>query len=79
VETGNADAGFTALSVVLSPALKNKGHWAEVPADLYAPLAQGAVLTARGAENPAARRYLDFLRSEPAKKILREYGYDVPK
>lgn len=80
VETGNADAGFVALSIVKSPRLANKGRWAEVPPALYAsvPLDHAAVLTTRGAKNAAAKRYLDFLGSEPAKKILRDYGYNVP-
>jgi molybdate transport system substrate-binding protein len=80
VETGNADAGFVAMSLVLSPKLTNKGRWAEVPAAHYAtvPLDHAAVLTHRGTANPAAKRYLDFLASEPAKKILRAYGYGVP-
>jgi molybdate transport system substrate-binding protein len=78
VSTGNADAGFVALSVVLSPALKNMGRWSEVPSTLYTPLEQGAVLTTRGATNPAAQRYLEFLRSEAAKKILHDYGYGIP-
>lgn len=77
VETGNADAGFVALSLVLSPRLRDRGRWLEVPADLHAPLAHGAVLTTRGAANPAARRYFEFLRSEPAKKILRASGYSA--
>lgn len=80
VETGNADAGFVALSILKSPRLANKGRWAEVPPALYAsvPLDHAVVLTMRGARNPAAKRYLEFLRSEPAKKILRDYGYNVP-
>ena len=80
IETGNADAGFVALSLVLSPKLANKGRSLEVPPALYAtvPLDHAAVLTTRGTKNPAAKRYLDFLASEPARKILREYGYHVP-
>lgn len=79
VETGNADAGFVAMSLVLSPKLANKGRWKEVPLALYAsvPLDHAGVLTTRGAANPAAKRYLDFLGSEPVKKILREFGYGV--
>lgn len=80
VETGNADAGFVALSLVLSPKLTNKGRWKEVPAADYAavPLHHAGVLTNQGATNPAAKRYLDFLASEPAKKILHDFGYGVP-
>jgi molybdate transport system substrate-binding protein len=78
VETGNADAGFVALSLVLSPKLKDHGHWTEVPAELYAPLGQAAVLTLRGASNPAAQAYLDFLGSPVAAKILEQFGYRLP-
>lgn len=78
VETGNADAGFVALSLVLSPRLQEQGRWSEVPAGLHAPLAQGAVITNRGATNPAATRYLAFLRGPEARKILERFGYGVP-
>ena len=77
VETGNADAGLVALSLVLSPKLKNRGRWIEVPNDAHAPLAQGAVMTRRGANNPVAQRYLDFLQSKTARKVFGEYGYAV--
>lgn len=80
VETGNADIGFVALSLVLLTKLSNKGKWTEVPVALYGAgaLDHAGVLTTRGAANPAARRYLDFLGSEAAKKILRDFGYLVP-
>ncbi|HEY0968321.1 MAG TPA: molybdate ABC transporter substrate-binding protein [Opitutaceae bacterium] len=78
VETGNADAGLVALSLVLSPRLKDQGRWTEVPASLYTPLDQGAVITKRGAANPAAARYLAFLRGPEARKILERFGYGVP-
>lgn len=79
VETGNADAGIVALSLVLSPRLAQKGTWKEIPPDSYASVSldHAGVLTTRGAANPAAKRYLEFLASEPAKKILREFGYGV--
>jgi molybdenum ABC transporter molybdate-binding protein len=78
VDTGNADAGFVALSLVLSPRLAGRGRWIEVPPGLYAPLEQGAVLTKRGRDNPAARRYLAFLRGPAAGEILNRFGYRVP-
>lgn len=78
VETGHADAGFVALSLVLSPKLKDSGRWAEVPAHLYTPLEQGAVITARGAKKLAAARYLAYLGSPAARKILQDYGYALP-
>jgi molybdate transport system substrate-binding protein len=80
VETGNADIGFVALSLVRSSRLGQQGRWREVPPALHAgvPLEHAVVLTTRGAANPAARRYLEFLSGDTAKEILREYGYGVP-
>lgn len=78
VETGNADAGIVALSLVLSPKLKKKGRWVVVPEKLYPPLEQGAVLTAKGADNPAARSYLEFLRSAAAREIFDRFGFRLP-
>ena len=78
VETGNADAGFVPLSIVLAPVLKHRGHWTLVPQDWHTPLTQGAVITRRGASNPAAKRYLEFLRSPLAQKIFAEFGYLIP-
>jgi molybdate transport system substrate-binding protein len=79
VETGSADLGFVALSLVLSPRLKNKGRWIEVPPALHSDIAldHAAVLTQRGGKNPAARAFLAFLATEPAKQILRDFGYAV--
>ncbi len=75
VETGNADAGFVALSLVLSPKLAKVGKWWEVPADTYNKLEQGVVLTKAGANNPLARAYVEFLRSDEARAIFDRYGF----
>lgn len=78
VDTGNADAGFVALSIVVSPGLRGKGRWTEVPADLYGSLEQCAVITAHGAPNPAAARYIAFLHGPAARAILQRFGYGIP-
>lgn len=75
VETGNADMGFVALSMVLAPRLKGNGTWAEVPGSLYDPLEQGAVVTRHGSSNPAAERYIQFLHTGAARDVLERYGY----
>jgi len=79
VETGNADAGFVALSLVLASATKNRGRWLEVPAELYSPLTQAALITRQGRDNPAARAYLEFLTSPAAQAIFKQFGYASPK
>jgi molybdate transport system substrate-binding protein len=80
VETSNADLGIVALSFVLSPRLANKGRWKEIAPESYraVSLDHAAILTHRGAANPAAAQYLEFLRGPGAKKILRDFGYATP-
>jgi len=79
VETGNADAGLVALSLVLSPKLAQKGSWVEVPQDAFPRLEQAAVLTKKGAENPAAALYLSFLKSREAREVFDRYGFRLPE
>ena len=80
VASGNADAGFVALSLIATPRKPAAGRWVIVSPSLYPGVALDhvAVLTTHGGENDAARRYLVFLRSAAAQKILRAYGYGVP-
>jgi len=79
VETGNADAGIVALSLVLSPKLAKVGKWQEIPGADYNRLEQGAVLTNAGASNPLAKIYLEFLRSPEARAIFDHYGFRLPE
>lgn len=74
VETGNVDAGFVALSLVVSANHNVAGQWAEVSADLYEPLEQCAVITEHGIKNEAAYRYLTYLHSPSARAILKSSG-----
>jgi len=78
VETANADAGFVALSAVVSPRLQGRGRWIEVPAALYEPLVQSAVITARGRGNPESARYIAFLLGDVARAVLERFGYGAP-
>jgi molybdate transport system substrate-binding protein len=73
VESGNAEVGFVAMSQVIG-----KTHQWEVPADLYSPIRQDAVLLTHGAENAAAQAFLDFLRSPQAVAVIEAAGYSVP-
>jgi molybdate transport system substrate-binding protein len=73
VSSGNADLGFLALSQVLD---QSGSRW-EVPQDLYTPILQQAVLLGPGKDNAAAKAFLDYLRSEPAREIIGAAGYGV--
>lgn len=75
VASGAAEVGLVALSAVKSPRAAIAGsHW-EVPQRHHAPIRQDAVLLAHGAENPAARACLDFLRGPRARAVIARFGY----
>lgn len=78
VQTGNAEAGIVALSLVLAPALQGLGRWQELPESLYRPLEQALVLTVAGTRNPAAVRFAAFLRSPAARAVFERYGFRLP-
>ncbi|MDZ7266550.1 MAG: molybdate ABC transporter substrate-binding protein [candidate division KSB1 bacterium] len=78
VQSGNVEAGIVALSLVLSPRLHKLGTYWEIPETSHPRLEQGAVLTRRGAGNPAAQKYLAFLRSAAARTIFDRYGFRLP-
>jgi molybdate transport system substrate-binding protein len=77
VATGNAELGFVALSQVRAAGQPQGSLWV-VPAERYRPIEQQAVLLTRGKDNPAARAFLDFLRSAPARTMIQEFGYGLP-
>lgn len=73
VATGNAELGFVALAqIALDRGVGN--HWL-IPQTLYDPIRQDAVLLQRGRNNPAAVALLDYLRSDAALAVIRNYGY----
>ena len=78
VDSGAAEAGIVALSLVLSPALQGKGTWTLIPVDWHAPLEQGFIITQRAAKNPLAKQFADYITSESARAVMRRYGFVLP-
>jgi len=74
---GSAEGGLVALSLVLSPTLKNKLRYAVVDTSLHQPLVQRMALTKKAGE--PARDFYRFLSEPPARKILESYGFELPK
>jgi molybdate transport system substrate-binding protein len=72
VETGNAELGFVALSQVANS--KGGSRWV-IPADLYDPIRQDAVLLTKGANSEAATGFVEFLKGPEAARIMESYGY----
>ncbi len=71
IETGNAEAGMVALSLVLSPKLAKKGKWVKVPETDYPRLEQAAVLTTKEPRIPPPRFTLSFCaRPRPGRFLI---------
>jgi molybdate transport system substrate-binding protein len=78
VSTGNAELGFVALSQVQEDGKLKSGSVWIVPETLYEPLRQDAQLLNKGNDAAAASAFLEFMKSDKAKKIIRSYGYKLP-
>jgi molybdate transport system substrate-binding protein len=78
VASGSADIGIVALSLALAPSLKQKGRYAEISADAYPPLEQGAVILKSSQKKDTARQFIEFLKTPPILELLRSYGFSVP-
>ena len=76
VATGNAQAGFVALSQAIGA---GKGQWWVVPQADYAPIDQSAILLKPGENKAVAKAYLDFLRGPEARTVIEKYGYTIPR
>ena len=77
VSTGNAELGFVALSQVLKDGKIEGSSWI-VPANLHQPIRQDAVILDSGKGKPAAVAFLNFLKGEKAKEVIKSFGYSVP-
>jgi molybdate transport system substrate-binding protein len=75
VDTGAADVGLIALSLALSPPLRDRGRYVEIAAELYPPLEQAGVILTGCKDKDDARALRDFLTSEDGRSILRRFGF----
>ncbi len=77
IVSGNAELGFVALSQVYEDGKIKSGSAWIVPASLYSPIRQNAVLLTKGKGNPAAEALLKYLKGDKAKAVIKSYGYDL--
>jgi len=73
VVSGNAELGLVAWSQLRRPGKTPQGSWWLPPRDSHQPIEQQAVLLSK---RPVARAFIDFVRSDAGRRIIREYGYD---
>jgi len=77
VSTGNAELGFVALSQVYTGGKLGSGSAWIVPAALYDPIRQDAVILKQGANNPAATALVEYLKGPEAARVIESFGYKL--
>lgn len=77
VVAGAADVGIVALSLALSPNMKEKGRYVEVPAGDYAPIQQACVILKSSKQKELAQKFLAFMHTATVQDLLRTYGFEV--
>ena len=78
ITSGNVEAGFNALSIVLSPEMKDQGNYIILDSTNYKPIEQAAILLNHSEDSPkreTSERFYQFLYSQKAKAIFQKYGY----
>lgn len=79
-QSGAADIGILALSLALSDSMKAQGRYWDIPIDTYSRMEQGGVIlkqAAKAGRRDAARSFMDSLRSDQGRAVLRRYGFQV--
>lgn len=78
VESGNADAGILALSLVLSPSMKGEGRMSTIPENLYKPIEQGAVVLLASKNQQGAKQFLEYIKLPSTVALLERHGFTLP-
>lgn len=77
IDSGAAQLGFVAMSQVFEGGRLKAGSAWVVPAGLYSPIRQDAIVLDKGRNKPAAAAFLAYLKSDAAKIVIRSYGYSL--
>src|SRR6267378_3809837 len=78
VQSGNAQAGIVALSLAVSPGMKDGKRW-QIPADMYPAIEQGAILLKDARNKAAAWAFLQFVKGADARTTLEKFGFTIPE
>ena len=78
VQSGNADAGILALSLVSAPQMQKAGRFVPIPETGYAPIKQSAIVVKSSKNKVLAREFLRFMTSPEVLALLSQYGFSRP-
>jgi molybdate transport system substrate-binding protein len=77
VVSGSADVGIVALSLALSPNMKDLGRYVEIPANEYPPIDQACVILRSSKKKEIAQEFLAYIKSAAVADVLASFGFDV--
>jgi hypothetical protein len=66
-----------ALSLAISPNMKDKGRYFEVTAGDYPPIRQACVILSSSKNKDSAKQLLAFIKTAAVSDTLKKYGFDV--
>jgi molybdate transport system substrate-binding protein len=71
--------GIVALSLAVSPNMKEKGRYVEIATGEYPSIDQACVILSASKNKDVARQFLAFIKTPPVAEILHNYGFDIPQ
>jgi molybdate transport system substrate-binding protein len=74
VQSGNAQAGIVAMSLAVSPPLKDGKRW-EIPAEMHPPIEQAVIVMKNAKNKDQAKAFLEFVKSKEGRTTLAKYGF----
>ncbi len=77
ITTSVVEVGFTTQALIKDAANKTTLYYKVIDPKLYSPIQQGMVVLKHGSGNADAEKFYQYILSADAKKIFKEYGYNV--
>jgi len=77
VQSGSAQAGIVAMSLAVSPAMRDGKRW-DIPAEMHPALEQGAIVLKDAKNKGSAQAFLEFVKSASSRAIFAKYGFAFP-
>jgi molybdate transport system substrate-binding protein len=78
VVSGAADVGVVALALALSPNMKDKGRYVEIPESDYPPIQQACVVLRSSKDKELAQHFVQYVKTPAIRELLLGYGFAVP-
>jgi len=77
VMSGSADVGIVALSLAISPNMKDEARYFEVPTVDYPSIQQACIILSSSKNKETAKQFLSFVKTAAVADTLKRYGFDV--